>query len=136
MNQQVQINKGDIIMKRLTAIILVASLIFSLMAVATSAAEAADTPTLFMSELYLTLYYKSTAQLHTNASGGNIVFESSNPQVVTVDEDGTLTAVHRGHAFVKATIEGTDVSRTCEISVEYTWRQLIIRIILMGFMWY
>ena len=33
-------------------------------------------------------------------------------------------------------VEGTDISDTCEVKVSYAWWQWIIRILLLGFLWY
>ena len=65
-----------------------------------------------------------------------IIYKSSNPEVATVDENGNITAVGSGTTTITATIEGTDISDSCEITVSYAWWQWLIRIFLLGFLWY
>lgn len=54
--------------------------------------------------------------LTTDWNEGKIVWESSNEDVLTVN-DGVITAVSRGIASVTATIEGSNVSDSCEVFV-------------------
>lgn len=65
-----------------------------------------------------------------------ITYKSSNTSVATVDENGNIKAVGEGNAIITATINGTDISDTCEVVVTYTWWQWLIRILLLGFLWY
>lgn len=51
-------------------------------------------------------------------------YTSSNPNVATVDGDGVVTALSLGKTTITATIAGTDISDTCEVTV--TPRQFTI----------
>ncbi len=92
----------------------------------------------------LNLNYKSTATLNpiVFATGDveyDIKFESSNPKVVSVDENGKVTALKKGSADITVTVTdeyGNSLSDTCKVTVTYTWWQWIIRIVLFGWIWY
>ena len=92
----------------------------------------------------LDLNYKSTATLNpiVVATGDveyDIKFESSNPKVVSVDENGKVTALKKGSADITVTVTdeyGNSLSDTCKVNVSYTWWQWIIRIVLFGWIWY
>ena len=82
----------------------------------------------------ITMNYKATTQLV--ASNKNVEWTSSNINVATVDSNGKVTAAGTGNAVIKATIKGTNISDSCQISVSYAWWQWIIEIFLLGFLWY
>ena len=87
----------------------------------------------------ININYKETLKLSTDISDSSentIVWQSSNPEVATVDENGNITATGSGTATITATIEGTDISDSCKITVSYAWWQWLIRIFLLGFIWY
>ena len=84
----------------------------------------------------MTVYYKMSKPLDVTASAGKIIYTSADPSIATVDEDGRVTGVKKGTTTITATIEGTNDSVTCEVTVKYTWWQQIIRIALLGFLWY
>ncbi len=65
-----------------------------------------------------------------------VVFKSSNPKVLTIDENGNVKTVKRGTSTVTATIEGTDTVVSCVVTVKYTWWQWILIIVLFGWIWY
>ncbi len=65
-----------------------------------------------------------------------VVWESSNTSVATVDEDGTVHAVGIGTATITATsLDGT-VTDSCQVTVKYSILQWIIVYILFGWIWY
>ena len=65
-----------------------------------------------------------------------VTWKSSNDAVVKVDpENGSLYAVGRGTATVTATTEDGRTA-SCTVTVQYTWWQWIIRILLFGWIWY
>lgn len=97
--------------------------------------ETAKKVTLKMPERFLTLYYGSEYRLHAKASEGTVVYSSSDPSVVTVDDEGNLKAVGRGNAVITARVAGTDVALRCEIAVEFTWQHWIIYLFFFGFLW-
>ena len=81
------------------------------------------------------MQYKGTQTLKVETNG-EVEFTSSNPKVVSVDENGKVTATGKGTATITATVKGTDVSTSINITVSYTWWQWIIRIVLFGWIWY
>ena len=65
-----------------------------------------------------------------------VTWKSSNDAVVKVDpENGSLYAVGRGTATVTATTEDGRTA-SCTVTVQYTWWQWLIRILLFGWIWY
>ena len=92
----------------------------------------------------LNMNYKSTATLNpiivaTGDIEYDIKFESSNPKVVSVDENGKVTALKKGSADITVTVTdeyGNSLSDTCKVNVNYTWWQWIIKIVLFGWIWY
>ena len=69
-------------------------------------------------------------------TGKKINYVIGDSTVATIDDEGNITTVGPGTATVVATIEGTDISDTCTITVSYTWWQWIIMILLFGWIWY
>ena len=66
-------------------------------------------------------------------------YESSNPKVASVDDNGKVTALKKGSATITCTVtdsNGNSVSDTCEVKVVYTWWQWLIKIVLFGWIWY
>ncbi len=92
----------------------------------------------------ISITYKSTATLNPIIIGTgdveyDIKFESSNPKVVSVDENGKVTALKKGNADITVTVTdeyGNSLSDTCKVNVTYTWWQWIIKIVLFGWIWY
>lgn len=78
--------------------------------------------------------YKSIYRI--NPHGSNVVkWTSSDPNVASVDESGTVTARRIGSTVITAVFEdGTVDSET--LYVKYAWWQTLIRIFLLGFIWY
>lgn len=68
-----------------------------------------------------------------------VAYQSSNPDVVTVDDNGTLIALKNGEAIITCEVKDLDnnsVYDTCRVVVKYTWWQWIIVILLAGWLWY
>lgn len=90
----------------------------------------------------LTMNFKKTSRLYADvlpeeaAFSANIVWTSSNPKVVSVDENGTITAKSRGTAVITAATEDGKFSDSCTVTVTYSWLQWIIVYILFGWIWY
>ena len=81
--------------------------------------------------------YKDTFTLtNTGAYSGSIVWSSSNESVAKVDADGKVTATGSGTAVITAASPDGTVTATCEVKVTYAWWQVLIRIVLLGFLWY
>ena len=81
-----------------------------------SAGETENIAIAFTQSVY-SLYQYDTLALYCNVAGSDAapVFASSNPNVLTVDEQGVVTAVNVGKATVSATIGNTQA--TCEVTV-------------------
>ncbi len=88
----------------------------------------------------VSLAYKATAKLAaTKIADSGVKYESSNPKVATVDENGNVVTHGRGSATITATYEfedGKTVTDTCNVTVNFTFIQWIIYILLLGFLWY
>ena len=95
-----------------------------------------DEPIIVFNQEDVMLYYKHSTSVSAIASEGKIVYTSSDPDTVSVDENGNITAGKTGSAVIIATVEGTDTYATCNVTVTYAWWQWIIRILLLGFLWY
>ena len=88
--------------------------------------------------------YKSTAQLNTqiDADAGiaySVQYSSSDTDIVTVDDNGKVYGAKTGEATITCTVtdaNGNFVSDTCTVKVTYAWWQVLIRILLLGFLWY
>ena len=90
-----------------------------------------------MPDRELVIYYKSVGRLNTITEDPSLVeYTSSDESVVTVDKDGNYKAVGRGNAVITMHIVGTDIEEHCKITVKYAWWQVLIRIFLLGFIWY
>ena len=74
---------------------------------------------------YHKLCYKESVQLKA-ASTEKIIYTSSDEAVARVDENGLVTACKRGTCIITATLEGTDISRTSEIEVSYTFWDILM----------
>ena len=87
---------------------------------------------LLLSDKKLKMTYKSTDYL---TAGARVTWSSSDTSIVTVDEDGNLTAVGRGEATITATAwDGR--TATCEVTVRYSFWQILILLFLFGWIWY
>lgn len=89
-----------------------------------------------------TLYCKKTDRLQATvfpeeaAYSADIVWSSSNPKVISVSEDGTITAKRKGTATITAATKDGKVKATRKVTVEYTLLQWVIIYILFGWIWY
>ena len=89
----------------------------------------------------LTLYYKdygflSVQVLPTNASNSAVRWFSSDESVVTVNSEGNIFAVGRGHATVSCRSVDGFSSSECQVTVTYTPKQWLIMILGFGWLWY
>lgn len=88
----------------------------------------------------VSLTYKNSTYLYVN-SEEPVKWESSDESVVAFGRDNAgqqIVAVGAGTATVTATtmLDGEEVTLSCEVTVTYSWWQWIIRILLLGFLWY
>ena len=89
---------------------------------------------LTLSKTSVTLNYKDSETLTASEA---VTWTSSNEKIVKVDAvTGKLTTVGKGTATVTAHSVQGDKTATCEVTVKYTFIQILIRIFLLGFIWY
>lgn len=108
-----------------------------------SVAKLVANPTsLVMSMQELGMNFKQTVRLFVTilpeeaAYSTDIVWESSNEDVATVNEEGEVYATGVGNATITARTPDGKVSATCEVTVKYSTIQWIIVYILFGWIWY
>ena len=70
-----------------------------------------------------TLMAGDTLQLHAtvlpeNATNKNVIWESSDTTVASVDATGKVTAINAGTATIKAIVQKNNLESTCQITVE------------------
>lgn len=90
-----------------------------------------------ISQSNLKLNYKDTAQLTASVKdkpNAKITWESSNTKVAVVDAEGNVTATGKGTAVITA--KYGNYKAECTVKVSYTFVQMIIRILLFGWLWY
>lgn len=97
---------------------------------------------LVMSMQEIGMNFKQTTRLFVNiepeeaAYSTNIIWESSNPSVATVDEEGAVYAAGPGTATITAKTADGKLTATCEVTVTYSTLQWIIIYLLFGWIWY
>ena len=74
--------------------------------------------------------------LPEDAADRTVLYETSDPAVVTVSQDGRMTAAGPGTAVVSCSAEDGGAAGSCTVTVYYAWWQWIIRTVLFGFLWY
>ena len=90
----------------------------------------------------LLLNYKENSKISVEVTGTDnymIVYESSNPEIVSVNKDGNVTALGTGTAEITVTVtdeNGNVVEDICTVTVNMAWWQWIIYIVFFGWIWY
>ena len=92
----------------------------------------------------ITLNYKKSAIINPviEADEGaeyTVTYESSNPSVARVDKNGKIYAAKKGGAEITVTVNdeyGNCVMDTCKVTVNYSFSQWLIVIVLFGWIWY
>ena len=92
-------------------------------------------PKFEFAEKNITVYYKASKNIAISGSE-NVIYASSNPDIVSVDTNGNITALKPGNATITATQVDYGETDTCTVTVKYAWWQILIRILLLGFLWY
>lgn len=69
------------------------------------------------------------------AKGGKVVFKSSNEAIATVNDKGEITGKGEGNATITMTIDGTDVSDRCLVTVtdENDWIKTVGKLVELWF---
>ena len=96
---------------------------------------------IILSEHDMKMHYKDTADLKCyvrpkDAENQNVIWTSSDSSVVSVDQQGRLTAMKRGAAVITCESEDGFASSSCSIIVGYSPLQWIIKTLLFGWIWY
>lgn len=90
-----------------------------------------------ISQKELKMNYKSTQTLTAEVkgvSGAKAIWSSSDPKIAAVDQNGKVTAKGKGTATITASYGG--FSADCKVTVDYTFGQWLIKILLFGWIWY
>ena len=97
---------------------------------------------LVMRNQEVTMNYKKVLRLFVSvvpeaaAYSTEIIWESSNPEVATVNEEGEVTSHALGTTTITAKTADGKLAVSCEVTVEYSILQWIIVYILFGWIWY
>ena len=65
-----------------------------------------------------------------------VTWSSSDESIASISEDGTITTHRAGKVVITATSIETGETVSAELEIVYVWWQQIIRIVLLGFLWY
>lgn len=92
----------------------------------------------------LKLNYKSSANISAEIDADEgveykVEYTSSNPKVASVDSNGKVYGAGKGSATITCTVTdnlGNSISDSCNVTVNYTWWQWLIKIALFGWIWY
>ena len=92
----------------------------------------------------LDLKYKSLAKIvpDINADNGTdytVSYSSSNNNILSVDQKGNVYGAKCGNATIVCTVKdsnGKTISDNCNVNVNYSFGQWLIKILLFGWIWY
>ena len=90
-------------------------------------------PHLSLSYVVMDVEYGSTAVLDASNARGPLTWTSDNPEVVSVDDTGRVTAMNLGSTAVTCTDGETTVK--CKINVRYSSEQSFLRKYCFGWVW-
>ena len=66
-----------------------------------------------------------------------VKWTTSDPSIATVDDDGNITVTGVGTVYITATpVEPGSDPASVKLEISYTWWQILIRVFLLGFLWY
>ncbi len=89
----------------------------------------------------VSMNYREVTNIETltgfGQNGNNPILSStsSDPNVVSVSQSGEIIATGKGSAIISVFLaDGSEIQ--IPVTVSYTWLQWIIRILLLGFLWY
>ena len=88
--------------------------------------------------------YKDSTKLTPNITADEgakytVTWSSSDNKIARVDENGNVYAAKKGTATITCTVtdsNGNTATDTSKVTVKYTFVQILIRIFLLGFLWY
>lgn len=94
-----------------------------------------------LSEREVKLRYKGTLSLSaevspSNADDQSVSWSSSNTDVASVGSSGLVLARSVGDTVITCTANDGGAEGSCTVHVRYTFPQQLIRIFLLGFLWY
>ena len=82
------------------------------------------------------MYYREKRAVEYTGSGQHLI-ESLNPDIISFDTTThEMIALKTGVATITVTSLETGETDTCTVTVKYAWWQILIRILLLGFLWY
>lgn len=92
----------------------------------------------------VSMNYKDSAKLNPtinidDETNYTVKYDTSNSSVITVDDDGNIITHKKGSAQITCTVTdefGNVAQDTCTVTVNFTFIQWIIWILLFGFLWY
>ena len=96
---------------------------------------------IILSENGLTMHYKDQFHMKAHirpkdAENQEVTWISSNSKVVSVDQEGNLTAHKRGTALITCKSKDGFATSNCPIHVTYSPLQWVIKVLLFGWIWY
>lgn len=93
-------------------------------------------------DLLLTYKYDGTIEPAVTADDGvqyDVAYGGYDEKIISVDKDGKATALKKGETTVTVTVKDeyeNTAECTCTVTVRYAWWQMLIRVFLLGFLWY
>jgi len=87
-----------------------------------------------LSQSTMELQFKASSKLE-EVNGISVTWSSSNPKIVSVDQEGNIKGLRQGTATITATTEDGETA-ACEVTVKLAWWQWILKIVLFGWIWY
>lgn len=92
----------------------------------------------------LSLIYKADAAIRpiVTADSGvayTVAYSGYDSRIISVNESGSVRALKAGTTRVTVTASdayGNTETCTCTVTIRYVWWQILIRIFLLGFIWY
>jgi M6 family metalloprotease-like protein len=91
-------------------------------------------PTFSFTQKEITIRYKGTATIATDISASDLTWTTAHSEVATVS-GGIVKGTGIGTTIVKGADENGNFD-TCKVTVKYVWWQHMIRVLLLGFLWY
>ena len=83
--------------------------------------------------------FRPQTSVETTGTPCTLTYASDDPDVAAVDDSGNVTTNKAGTARITVTASdqyGFTESAVCTVTVQYTWWQWLIRVLLFGWLWY